>query len=185
MLGKYQGENITLAITAAEQLQMKGTYLTDSYIIDGISTAFNPGRMEIISEEPRILLDGAHNPAGMNMLKKTLKEDFEYERLILVIGILEDKDIHSMLSVIIPLSDVIIATKSKNARACGSTALKDRIKNIGYTKELYAKDSLSDAINHARSLAHKNDLICISGSLFTVGEARSYFAKSSKQILRS
>jgi len=185
MLGKYQGENITLAITAAEQLQMKGTYLTDSYIIDGISTAFNPGRMEIISEEPRILLDGAHNPAGMNMLKKTLKEDFEYERLILVIGILEDKDIHSMLSVIIPLSDVIIATKSKNARACGSTALKDRIKNIGYTKELYAKDSLSDAINHARSLAHKNDLICISGSLFTVGEARSYFVKSLKQIIKS
>ncbi len=185
MLGKYQGENITLAITAAEQLQMKGTYLTDSDIIDGISTAFNPGRMEIISEEPTILLDGAHNPAGMNMLKKTLKEDFEYERLILVVGILEDKDIQSMLSAIIPHSDVVIATKSENARACRSIALKDRIKKIGYTKELYAKDSLSDAINHARSLAHKNDLICISGSLFTVGEARSYFSKFSKQIIQS
>ena len=185
MLGKYQGGNIALAIIAAEQLQTKGTYLTDSDIIDGISTAFNPGRMEIISEEPTILLDGAHNPAGMNMLKKTLKADFEYERLILVVGILEDKDIQSMLSTIIPHSDVVIATKSKNARACGLTALKDKIKKIGYAKELYAKDSLSDAIKYARSLAHKNDLICISGSLFTVGEARSYFSKSSKKIRKS
>ena len=133
--------------------------------------------MEIISEEPTILLDGAHNPAGMNMLKKTLKEDFEYERLILVIGILEDKDIHSMLSAIIPHSDVVIATKSQNARACGSTALEDKIKKIGYMKELYAKDFLSDAIDHGKKIAKKQDLICITGSLFTVGEAKDHLQK--------
>lgn len=185
MLGKYQGENITLAVTAAEQLQMNGTYLTDNDIIDGISTAFNPGRMEIIAEEPTILLDGAHNPAGMQMLEKTLKEDFEYERLILVVGILEDKDIQRMLSEIIPVSDVVIVTKSKNARACEPTALKDRIKEIGYTKDLFVEKSLPKAIDHAKVMAGKKDLICISGSLYTVGEARSYFAKSSKQIIRT
>ena len=185
MLGKYQGENITLAVTAAEQLQMNGTYLTDNDIIDGISTAFNPGRMEIIAEDPTILLDGAHNPAGMEMLEKTLKEDFEYERLVLVVGILEDKDIQRMLSVIIPVSDVVIVTKSKNARACEPTALKDRIKEIGYTKDLFVEKSLPKAIDHAKVLAGKKDVVCISGSLFTVGEARSYFAKSSKQIIRT
>ena len=185
MLGKYQGENITLAVTAAEQLQMNGTYLTDNDIIDGISTAFNPGRMEIIAEDPTILLDGAHNPAGMEMLEKTLKEDFEYERLVLVVGILEDKDIQRMLSAIIPLSDVVIVTKSKNARACEPTALKDRIKEIGYTKDLFVEKSLPKAIDHAKVMAGKKDVICISGSLFTVGEARSYFAKSSKQIIRT
>ena len=185
MLGKYQGENIALAVTAAEQLQMNGTYLTDNDIIDGISTAFNPGRMEIIAEDPTILLDGAHNPAGMEMLEKTLKEDFEYERLVLVVGILEDKDIQRMLSVIIPVSDVVIVTKSKNARACEPTALKDRIKEIGYTKDLFVEKSLPKAIDHAKVMAGKKDVICISGSLFTVGEARSYFAKSSKQIIRT
>ena len=185
MLGKYQGENIALAVTAAEQLQMNGTYLTDNNIIDGISTAFNPGRMEIIAEDPTILLDGAHNPAGMEMLEKTLNEDFEYERLVLVVGILEDKDIQRMLSVIIPVSDVVIVTKSKNARACEPTALKDRIKEIGYTKDLFVEKSLPKAIDHAKVMAGKKDLICISGSLFTVGEARSYFAKSSKQIIRT
>jgi dihydrofolate synthase/folylpolyglutamate synthase len=185
MLGSYQGENIALAVTAAEQLQMNGTYLTDNDIIDGISTAFNPGRMEIIAENPTVLLDGAHNPAGMKMLKKTLKEDFEYERLILIIGILEDKDIQRMLTTIIPVSDVVIVTKSKNARACEPTALKDRIKEIGYTKGLFVEKSLPKAIDHAKIMAGKKDVICISGSLFTVGEARSYFAKSSKQIIRN
>jgi len=174
MLGKYQGENITLAVTAAEQLQMNGTYLTDNDIIDGVSTAFNPGRMEIIAEDPTILLDGAHNPAGMQMLERTLTEDFEYERLVLVVGILEDKDIQRMLSVIIPVSDVVIVTKSKNARACEPTVLKDRIKEIGYTKDLFVEKSLPKAIDHAKVMAGKKDVVCISGSLFTVGEARSY-----------
>lgn len=185
MLGSYQGENIALAVTAAEQLQMNGTYLTDNDIIDGISTAFNPGRMEIIAEDPTILLDGAHNPAGMKMLKKTLKEDFEYERLILIVGILEDKDIQRMLTTIVPISDVVIVTKSKNARACEPAALKDRIKEIGYTKDLFVEKSLPKAIDHAKVMAGKKDVICISGSLFTVGEARSYFTKSSKQIIRT
>jgi dihydrofolate synthase/folylpolyglutamate synthase len=184
MLGGYQGENIALAITAVEQLQMKGAYLTDSDIIDGISTTFNPGRMEIISEEPTILLDGAHNPVGMEMLKKTLKEDFEYDRLVLVIGILEDKDIQSMLSIIIPLSDVVIVTKSSNPRACEPTALKDKIEKLGYRKELFTFNSLLKAIEYAKPLADNNDIICISGSLFTVGEARSYFAEFSKEILK-
>jgi dihydrofolate synthase/folylpolyglutamate synthase len=185
MLGKYQGENITLAVTTAELLQIKGTYLTDNDIIDGISTAFNPGRMEIIAENPTILLDGAHNPAGMKMLEKTLREDFEYKRLVLVIGILKDKDIKKMLSVIIPVSDAVIITKSKNARACKTTDLKDRIKEIGYTKDLLVERSLPKAIDHAKAMAGKKDIICISGSLFTVGEARGYLTKSSKQIIRT
>jgi dihydrofolate synthase/folylpolyglutamate synthase len=174
MLGMYQGENIALAVTAAEKLQMNGAYLTDNDILDGISTAFNPGRMEVISEDPTILLDGAHNPAGMQMLEKTLKEDFEYERLVLIVGILEDKDIQRMLTTIVPVADVVIVTKSKNARACEPTALKDRIKEIGYTKDLFVEKSLPKAINHAKVMAGKKDVICISGSLFTVGEARSY-----------
>jgi dihydrofolate synthase/folylpolyglutamate synthase len=64
MLGQHQGENIALAIAVVEQLQMGGVYLTDSDIQDGIATAAHPGRMEIVSENPLILLDGAHNPAG-------------------------------------------------------------------------------------------------------------------------
>lgn len=185
MLGKYQGENIALAVAGVEHLQMKGTYLTDSDIIDGISSAFNPGRMEIISEEPKILLDGAHNPAGMEMLKKTLENDIQYEKLILIIGILEDKDVNRMLSTILPISDVVIATKSNNARSCKPIILKEKIKNFDTSKELIVKNSLPKSICYAKSIANKNDLVCISGSLYTIGEARSYFNKITKQVIHN
>ena len=186
MLGEYQGENIALAISTIEQLQMGGVYLTDNDVIEGISSAFNPGRMEIISEEPTILLDGAHNPVGMEMLKKTLDGDFEHDRLILVIGILKDKDIQRMLSTIIPISDIIIVTKSNNARACEPIILKNKIEKLGYTKELLIEDPIPKAIEYARSLANKKDIVCVTGSLFTVGETRSCLLnRSSKEIISS
>ncbi|MFW6122485.1 MAG: bifunctional folylpolyglutamate synthase/dihydrofolate synthase [Petrotogales bacterium] len=184
-LGQYQGENITLSIYAIEQLQMSGVYLAKDDILEGVFTAFNPGRMEIISEEPIILLDGAHNPVGMEMLKKTLEEDFEYDRLILVIGILKDKNIQQMLSTIVPLSDMIMVTKSKNIRACEPEKLKNVIEKLGYKKELFVHDTITKAIEHAKSKAKKNDIICISGSLFTVGEARTYLVNSPKKIIKS
>jgi dihydrofolate synthase/folylpolyglutamate synthase len=183
MLGKYQGENITLAIYAAELLQMNGTYITDNDILDGISKTFNPGRMEIIAENPKILLDGAHNPTAMKMLEKTLKEDLEYERLILVIGILEDKDINKMLAAITPVSDIIIVTKSTNTRACKPSHIKDKIKEINNNENILVENSIPKAIDHAKIIANKKDIICISGSLFTVGEARKYLTETSKQII--
>ncbi|MCK5260885.1 MAG: bifunctional folylpolyglutamate synthase/dihydrofolate synthase [Thermoplasmatales archaeon] len=184
LLGEYQGENIALAVFTIEQLQMNGVYLTECDILEGISTAFNPGRMEIISEEPTVLLEGAHNPVGMEMLKKTLEEDFDYNRLVLLIGILKDKNIQKMLSTIAPISDIIIVTKSNNVRACEPEALKNAVEKIGYKKDLFIEDSIPKAIKHAKSMANKNDIICISGSLFTVGEARSYFVNLSKEAIR-
>jgi Folylpolyglutamate synthase len=163
---------------------MKGVYLTDNDISEGVSTAFNPGRMEIVSNEPTILLDGAHNPAGMKMLRTTLKEDFEYDKLILTIGILEDKDIEKMLSAIVPISDIIVVTKSKNTRACEPNIIRDKISKFDSSKEVFTHDSIEKAIIHAKLLANKEDIICISGSLFTVGEARSFLlSKSSKKIM--
>ena len=179
LLGEYQGENIALAIAAVEQLQMNGIYLMDNDILEGIATTFNPGRMELISEDPVVLLDGEHNPMGMKMLKKTLEQDFTYDKLILVIGILKDKDIKHMLSAIISVSDVIVATESNNPRACKSEELKSKIQELGFEKKLFVKSSISGAIMHAKLLANKKDMICISGSLFTVGEARSYLLTKS------
>ena len=87
MAGRFQGENIALTIATIENLQMNGIYITDESIADGIEKTTNPGRMEMVSFEPLIILDGAHNIEGVNYLKKTLEGDFVYERLILVIGI--------------------------------------------------------------------------------------------------
>jgi dihydrofolate synthase/folylpolyglutamate synthase len=174
LLGQHQGENITVAIAAIERLQMGGIYITDSDILDGIAATTHPGRMEIVSEKPLILLDGAHNPDGMSMLAKTLKEDFSSHRLILVLGVLKEKDIKTMVSAIVSLSDVIIVTKSANLRASDPLFLKETIERFDANKKIYVEASIHEAIDHAKRIAKQKDMICVSGSLFTVGEARSY-----------
>ena len=172
MMGRHQGENIALALAAIEKLQMNGTFITDTSIIEGIGKTVNPGRMEIVSYDPLILLDGAHNKAGMQTLVDTLKNDFEYNRLIVVLGILSDKDVRSMISMIVPIADAIIATKSANPRAFDPIKIKGIIEKMDYENEVVVKDHISVALEYSKSIAKKNDLICISGSLFTVGEAK-------------
>jgi len=174
MLGMHQGENIALAIAAIERLQTSGVYLADTDIVEGIAAASHPGRMEIISEKPFIILDGAHNPDGMAKLALTLKEDFSYKRLFLILAILRDKDINTMVSMITPVADVIIVTKSTNPRAYDPLLLHEKIAKFDETKEVVVKASIPEAIDYVKTIAKRKDLICISGSLFTVGEARRY-----------
>lgn len=178
MLGRCQGENIAIALAVIENLQMNGVYIPDDSIVEGIAKAVNPGRMEVMGYDPVILLDGAHNPVGMQMLKKSLQEDFDYDKLIVVLGILSDKDIESMLSIIVPIADAIITAKSHNNRACDPSLLKEMIKKLDYKNEVVVKNHISDAIKYVKSIAKKDDLICITGSLFTVGEARNYIVKN-------
>lgn len=173
MAGKFQGENIALTLATIETLQMNGIYITDDSITKGIEKTTIPGRMEIAGFEPLILLDGAHNIAGITSLKNSLVEDFVYERLILVLGILSDKNIQEMLDIITLIADVIIVTKSYNKRACDPSDLKEMINK----KEVVVKDKIIDALDYAKSVAKKQDLICITGSLFTVGEAKDYLQK--------
>jgi dihydrofolate synthase/folylpolyglutamate synthase len=174
LLGRHQGENIAVAIATVEQLQVNGVYITDNDIVEGIAAASHPGRMEIVSEKPFVLLDGAHNPAGMTMLAKTIQDDFSSNRLILVLGVLKDKDITSMISTIVPLADIVIVTKSANPRATDPLSLQEIIKGFDASKVVFVEASIPEAIDHARRIAGRKDLICVSGSLFTVGEARSY-----------
>jgi dihydrofolate synthase/folylpolyglutamate synthase len=173
MAGKFQGENIALTLVTIETLQMNGIYVTDDSITKGIEKTMNPGRMEIAGFEPLILLDGAHNIAGITSLKNSLIEDFVYERLILVLGILSDKNIQEMLDIITLIADVIIVTKSYNKRACDPSDLKEMINK----KKVVLKDKIIDALDYAKSVAKKQDLICVTGSLFTVGEAKDYLQK--------
>ena len=175
LVGSFQGENIALAIGAVETLQINGMFISEGSIKKGITKTKNIGRMEIVGTNPFIILDGAHNPAGMKHLSETLKNDFDYERLILVLGILSDKNVEEMLEIIVPLADEIIVTKSQNKRAAKPSDLKDMIEEIDSGKHVFVKEEIKDAIEHAKSVAGKKDLICICGSLFTVGEARNFF----------
>lgn len=174
LLGIHQGENIAVSIAAVEQLQMNGVFLTDADILKGVEVALNPGRMEIVAENPTILLDGAHNPSGIMMLAETLKQDFSYRHLFLVFGVLKDKDVPTMVATIVPVADRIIVTKSSNPRAYDPVLLKEQITAFDPSKEVVVAGSVSEATDQAKKHARRKDLICVSGSLFTVGEARQH-----------
>jgi dihydrofolate synthase/folylpolyglutamate synthase len=174
LLGVHQGENITVSIAAVEQLQMHGVFLTDADIVKGIEVASNPGRMEIVAESPMILLDGAHNPGGIKVLVEALTQDFTYKHLILVFGVLKDKDIPPMVVMMVPIADCIIVTKSSSPRAYDPMLLKEHITAVDPLKEVVVTNAVPEAVDYARRHARRKDLICVSGSLFTVGEARQY-----------
>ena len=184
LLGEHQGENIALSIAAIEKLQMSGVYITDDAITKGIEKAVNPGRMEVLGFKPLIILDGAHNIAGISSLKNTLEDDFVFNKLILVIGILSDKNVKEMLEIIALFADIVITTKSQNKRETEPNKLKDILEKLNFKKQIIVKEKVTDAVKHALSIAENDDLICITGSLFTVGEARDYFFNKNTKILK-
>jgi len=163
LLGEYQGENLSLALGVADYLKEMGYTIKEEAVARGVEEAKINGRLEFIED---ILLDGAHNRRGIEVLFKTLRE-FNYRRLILILGILANKDINGMISEI--RADVVITTRSKNPRSADPEKIAEKFK--GCEKVFITRD-IKEAMGLAKDIASKGDLICVTGSLYLVGEAR-------------
>lgn len=171
--GSYQRRNIALAIAIIELLEKKGFEIGSGDIREGLRETIWPGRLHLISKEPLIVLDGAHNPAGIRELAEAVEKAFSYKRLILIIGIMKDKDINNMISRLVPMADYVICTSPDYYRAAESGDLMRNTYLHG--KAVEAVPVISKAIKRAREMAGPQDMILITGSLFTVGEALTYF----------
>lgn len=171
--GFHQVINATTALGAMEVLEDLGYRVSTDAMVDGLKEVDWPGRLEMVSFSPRVILDGAHNPAGALVLKESLGKEFQYQHLVLLIGIMKDKDIQSMLDLLAPLADHIILTKPHTDRAAPPVLLKKALGQNGKKAEI--AEDLKQAVERGLSLAQKEDLLCITGSLYTVGEARAYF----------
>ena len=152
----YQGSNIAIAIKA---LELIGIEKED--IINGIENIFIPARMEKIG---KFIIDGAHNPHGIEAFSMALKE-IDYENIIIIFGAMKDKNVKKMIE-LLPKSKAMIATKVKNKRAMEPKRLKEL-----YDKFIPSKDVLH-AIKIAEKLYRENDIIAIVGSLYLAGEVR-------------
>jgi dihydrofolate synthase/folylpolyglutamate synthase len=170
--GSHQIVNASLALVAAEALSELGYSLAEEHIRKGVRQVKWPGRLEIVGENPRVLLDGAHNPAGTKVLKKALQEGFPRQRLILVLGIMGDKDIRQMMANLVPLADFLILTKPKLERSASLEVLKKEA--AIFRKNMTEIPDVAEALERALAIAEDKDLILVSGSLFTVGEARAH-----------
>lgn len=174
LLGGHQLINAQTAIRAVKALRNYDVKINSGIIKKGIQNTLWPGRCEVVSKRPFIVLDGAQNSASAEALKKTIKENFSgaggYNRLILIFGISKDKDIKGVASVLNELADSIILTKADNPRA----ALPGEIKRYLKGKEIYSTENVKDALKLAKLKAGVKDLILVTGSLFVVGEARRW-----------
>ena len=173
--GDHQLSNAALALGAIELCTKKGFNIADTAIYAGLKNTHWEARLEVLQNQPLFLLDGAHNPAGISVLCRSLKKDFSYRRLILIFGALADKDYSQMLQKIVPLASIIILTQLKTKRAVPVNDIMETVKKMGYPA--IVTENVKQAIERAQALAKKQDLICATGSFYLAGEVKQAFPK--------
>ncbi len=171
--GKFQNRNAALALAAIELLERRGLKISSHHMVEGLKDISWPGRMQIVSREPLIVLDGAHNPTAIRELADSIKAGFIYRRLVLVIGVMEDKDIGRIIKGIVPIADYVIYTRPDYYRSARPTDLMNEASSFGKPGKILP--GISRALEKAKELAGPEDMILVCGSLFTVGEALTYF----------
>ncbi|MGD9039889.1 MAG: folylpolyglutamate synthase/dihydrofolate synthase family protein [Desulfobacteraceae bacterium] len=171
--GRFQLRNAALSVGGIELLERKGYAFSSHDIVEGLKDTKWPGRMHVVSREPFIILDGAHNPKAIRELAHSIGGEFEYRRLILVIGVMEDKDIGKILKGILPMADYVFYTRPEYYRSASPERLTKEGSALG--KQGRIVPQIGDAIDRAREMADPTDMILVTGSLFTVGEAMTHF----------
>lgn len=156
--GIFQGENLAIAVKACELLGIE-----KEKILEGIKNVRWKGRMEKIG---KYLLDGAHNPEAIKRFAESI-HDFEFKKLIIVFGAMKDKNIKGMVKNL--PHGIVIATTAKNRRSMPAHKIAEILKSVG--RECIVAKDIKEAIKIANKLAGREDLICITGSLYLVGEA--------------
>jgi len=167
--GAYQRDNAACALAAAELLSDQGFPLSGAHLSRGIESAFWPGRMEFFPGPPPMLLDGAHNPAGVAALLASL-ERVGRGRLLLVLGVMTDKDRDGMLTPLLTLADEVITVSVGLPQAASADELAAYCAMRGV--KAVAAGSVAQGLATASNRAGHDDLILVTGSLYLVGEAR-------------
>jgi dihydrofolate synthase / folylpolyglutamate synthase len=170
LLGRHQIDNAALAIRLAEELRSEFE-IPASAIAVGVESAQHPGRLELISSQPMILLDGAHNPDGAQSLRDYL-EEFGPRPLTLVFGAMRDKRLDQLASILFPIVDELVLTTIQNPRSASIELLQPLAAKFA-RKSVTASGSSTEALRVAVDRTPTDGMVCITGSLYLVGELRS------------
>jgi dihydrofolate synthase / folylpolyglutamate synthase len=174
MIGEHQTANATLAVTAVGYLNEQGMVKANEQAIrQGLKDAFWPGRLEIVSENPFIILDGAHNTEGVQALVEELSSRFKKEQIRIVFAALKDKPLGSMIAQLEEVSSSLTFVSFDFPRAASANELL----NIGTKSTNLAVDDWKSAILHEKQKLHGNDVLVITGSLYFISEIRQYLGK--------
>ena len=176
LFGEHQAVNCGLALALLDQLKYQGMAIDDALAMKGLEGVYLPGRMEIISEDPRVLVDGAHNAASVQALMRAMGQHIRYDSMVMIFGCAADKDIPGMMAQITTGADKVIFTRAaSNLRAAKPEYLADAYTEASGRESQVAAD-LAEAFRIARSAVSREDIICITGSFYLVGEAKGLLA---------
>lgn len=168
--GRHQTINLAVAVAAVEGLF--GRRLDEDAVIEAATVATTPGRMEAVATRPLLLLDGAHNPDGFRVLAAALEEEYPATRWVLVLGIMEDKDLAAMIPVLADRLHAVVATSIESARAVPAGVLAERVQAL-CDVPVEPVTPLARALERAGELGGDDGAVLVAGSLYLVGAARS------------
>ena len=190
LAGRHQLDNAACALAALEVAAEGGVAVEERAIRDGLRTVHWPGRLETVGRKPTILLDGAHNPQAAEALATYLmtlqarRTASGAGHLILLVGMMRDKDIEGVLARLTAISGVsrLILTRSAHPRAADPEDLAREGAHMGVPIQIGA--TVSEAFTQARALAGPDDTICVTGSLLVVGEVKAILDGTTVSALR-
>jgi len=175
LLGHYQVQNAALAVAASELLNKHKAEISFKSLKNGLIKTRWPGRLEIVSDKPFVILDGAHNLIAARNLSKYLAQHLSNRRITFVIGILDDKPYGAMLKSLLPVCSRAIITRAKTERALPLQQLYTTAKKI--IADVTTVSDVANAAKYAIETSGPNDVVCIAGSLYVVGEAKEAIEK--------
>jgi len=163
LIGRHQADNAGIAVAATEAL---GIDISEEAIREGLGSAENPGRLQVISRHPTVLIDAAHNPAGIGSLIASLSL-FDYERLIVVFGVLANKDWKEMVRLLGLHADIIIVNRQRHEGAADPAEVA---KEASRYAESLVVPGVKESLAHAKKIAGRKDMIVVCGSIYMLGE---------------
>jgi dihydrofolate synthase/folylpolyglutamate synthase len=176
--GRHQVDNAILVVEAAELLNESGFRITREALVRGLRDVDWPARLELLDTEPRVLLDGAHNPAGAARLRGYLDE-FWPESYTLVFGAMADKNITAMAESMFGRARTIVLTRVRDTRAASLTVIGEAA--LASSRNVIFTETVKQALSWARSVTPRNGLIVVAGSLHLVGAVKRALEEEDRQ----
>ncbi|MGD1277386.1 MAG: folylpolyglutamate synthase/dihydrofolate synthase family protein [Tepidisphaeraceae bacterium] len=175
LLGEHQAINCGLALAVIDRLKGRGIAINDTRAMEGLAKVTLAGRMEMLSQTPRVLVDGAHNAASLDAVMRAIGQHIPYDSMVVIFGCCADKDVPGMLDRISSGADKVIFTRVNSVRSADPNELAAQYVEL-YGKMAQVAEDLQEALAIANRAVTKEDLICITGSFYLVGEAKKLFA---------
>ncbi len=176
LVGAYQLNNAAVVLETVAVLRGKGWAISDEAVKRGLAATRWPARFEVLRRDPVFIVDGGHNPHGIRATAESLKRLFPGKKFTFVTGVMADKDVESILGLIVPLADQFFTVRPDNPRAMSAQELAERIQAMG--AKATPCDSVEQGVERAVEAEGKDGVACALGSLYMSGEVRACFGKT-------